>query len=189
MLSLTRYWWLVALRGVILVLLGIAALGWPGITLTVLVLWVGAGFLVNGALALAAAITGKEIRGRAWLVVEGLLGIGAGIATFVYPGMTQFVLLWVAAGWAIAAGIVQIMAAVQLRKVIRREWLLGLAGVLSIVFGALLVLWPIAGLLTLALVFGWFAILYGVALIGFGFRLRRLRHAGVTLIGEASVRP
>ena len=174
MLLFSRYWWMVALRGLLLLLLGLAAIFWPGVTLTVLVLWLGAGLLVNGAFALAAAIMGGDVEGRGWLVLDGLLGILAGIATFIYPGVTQVVLLWLIAAWAILSGIFQIIAAVRLRRMIRGEWLLGLAGVLAIAFGVMLVGWPQAGLLTIALLLGWFAVFYGVALIALGFRLRRV---------------
>jgi uncharacterized membrane protein HdeD (DUF308 family) len=171
-LMLSRYWWMVALRGLLLLLLGLAALLWPGATLTVLVLWIGAGFLINGVLALAAALAGRDVEGRGWLILEAVLGIVAGILTFLYPGITGLVLLWLVAGWAIVSGMLQIAAAVQFRKVIRGEWMLGLAGVLAIAFGVLLIARPGAGLLTLALLIGWFAIFYGVVLIALGFRLR-----------------
>jgi uncharacterized membrane protein HdeD (DUF308 family) len=174
MLLFSRYWWMVALRGLLLLLLGLAAIFWPGVTLTVLVLWLGAGFLVNGAFALGAAIMGRDVEGRGWLVLDGLLGIAAGIVTFLYPGITQVVLLWLVAGWAILSGVLQIAAAVRFRRVIRGEWLLGLAGALAIVFGVLLVARPAIGLLTLALLLGWFALFYGVMLIALGFRLRGL---------------
>jgi uncharacterized membrane protein HdeD (DUF308 family) len=174
MLRFSRYWWMVALRGLLLLLLGLAAIFWPGVTLTVLVIWLGAGFLVNGAFALGAAIMGRDVAGRGWLVLDGLLGIAAGIVTFLYPGITQVVLLWLVAGWAILSGILQIAAAVRFRRVIRGEWLLGLAGALTIVFGVLLVARPVVGLLTIALLLGWFAVFYGVVLIALGFRLRGL---------------
>ena len=184
MLLFSRLWWMVALRGLLLLLFGLAAVFWPGVTLTVLVLWIGAGFLVNGVIALVAAIAGRDVEGRGWLVIEGLLGLLAGIVTFVYPGITQIVLLWLVAGWAIFSGIAQIAAAVQFRKVIRGEWLLGLAGALAIVFGVLVIARPAVGLLTVALLIGWFAILYGVALLALGFRLRGLlqRLAGAPLM-------
>jgi uncharacterized membrane protein HdeD (DUF308 family) len=184
MLLFSRLWWMVALRGLLLLLFGLAAVFWPGVTLTVLVLWIGAGFLVNGVIALVAAVAGRDVEGRGWLVIEGLLGLLAGIVTFVYPGITQIVLLWLVAGWAIFSGIAQVAAAVQFRKVIRGEWLLGLAGALAIVFGMLLIARPAVGLLTVALLIGWFAILYGVALLALGFRLRGVlqRLAGAPLM-------
>jgi uncharacterized membrane protein HdeD (DUF308 family) len=188
MLSLSRNWWLVALRGLLILLFGLAALVWPGVTLAVLVLWVGAGLLVNGAFALGAAIAGHDVEGRGWLVLEGVLGIVAGIIAFGYPGITQFLLLWMVAGWAVASGVAEIAAAVHFRKVITGEWLLGLAGVLSVLFGVLLIVWPVAGLLTLALVIGWYAILYGAALIALGVRLRNLRSGLAGDVGGVSAR-
>jgi uncharacterized membrane protein HdeD (DUF308 family) len=186
MLLFSRLWWMVALRGLLLLLFGLAAVFWPGVTLTVLVLWIGAGFLVNGMFALVAAIAGRDVEGRGWLVVEGVLGILAGFVTFAYPGITQIVLLWLVAGWAIFSGIAQIAAAVQFRKVIRGEWLLGLAGALAILFGVLVIARPAVGLLTVALLIGWFAILYGAALLALGFRLRGLlqRLAGQPLVAR-----
>ena len=174
MLRYSPFWWMVVLRGVLLLLLGAAALRWPGATLAVLVLWIGAGFLVNGVIALVAALAGRDVEGRIWLVLEGLLGVAAGLVTFMNPGITGIVLLWVLAGWAILSGIVQVAAAVRFRRVIRGELFLGLAGVVAILFGLLLVARPGAGLLALAFLLGWFAIFYGVVLIALGLRLRRL---------------
>jgi len=90
------------------------------------------------------------------------------------PGITGVVLLWLLAGWAILSGILQVVAAVRLRRVIRGELFLGLAGVVAILFGVLLVARPGAGLLALAFLLGWFAIFYGIVLIALGLRLRRL---------------
>ena len=174
MLRYSRFWWMVVLRGALLLLLGVAALRWPGATLAVLVLWIGAGFLVNGAFALVAALAGRDVEGRTWMVVEGLLGIAAGLVTFMNPGITGVVLLWLLAGWAILSGIVQLVAAIRLRRVIQGELFLGLAGVVAILFGVLLIARPGAGLVALAFLLGWFAIFYGVVLIALGLRLRRL---------------
>lgn len=180
MLSLAHNWWLVAVRGLLLVVLGFLALIWPGATLAVLALWVGAALLVSGVLALVAAAAGRELEGRGWMALGGILGIVAGLITFFYPGLTQFALLVVVASWAIVSGVSEIAAAVRFRRVIRGEWFLGVAGALSIAFGILLFARPVAGLLALALLFGWFAIFYGASLTALGFRLRswqkRLEH-------------
>jgi uncharacterized membrane protein HdeD (DUF308 family) len=188
MLSLARNWWLVAVRGLLFIILGLLALIWPGATLAVVVLWIGAGFLVTGVFALAAAVTGREVEGRGWLAVEGVAGIVAGLLTFFYPGITQLALLAVVAAWAIVNGIAELAAAVRFRRVIRGEWFLALAGVLSIAFGVLLIVRPVVGLLTLALLIGWFAILYGVALTALGFRLRSAREYLAHTLDSAAAR-
>jgi len=187
MLVLARSWWLVVLRGILLLLLGLAALIWPHMTLALLVLWIGAAFLVSGVFALAAAVVGRGIEGRGWLVLEGVLDVAAGIVTFLYPGITQVVLLAVVAGWAIITGMLQIVTAVRFRKVLRREWLLGLAGALAVLFGVLLIARPVAGLTTLTLLIGAFTIVYGAALIALGVRLRGLRQYVEAGIGRPSL--
>src|SRR5438874_4883383 len=83
----SRHWWAFALRGMAAILFGILAFAWPGITLTVLVLLWGAYALVDGVLALISAF--RTDNDHRWgLLLEGIVGIGAGIVTFVLPGLT-----------------------------------------------------------------------------------------------------
>jgi uncharacterized membrane protein HdeD (DUF308 family) len=174
--ALAENWWLLLLRGIAAIVFGVLAFIWPGITLTVLVLLYGAFALVDGAFALAAAIMGKAGMGpRWWLAIVGLLGIGAGALTFVWPGITALVLLVFIAAWSIMSGIFQIVGAIQLRKEIDNEWLLVFAGLMSVVFGILLLVWPATGLLALVWLIGIYAVLYGALLIGLALRLRSHR--------------
>lgn len=176
LLSVTRYWWAVVLRGVAAVLFGVMALIWPSITVIVLVVLFGAYTLVDGIIGLGAAVFGGGERGRrGWLVVEGIAGVLAGIITLAWPGITALVLLWLIAAWALVTGVLEIVAAVRLRREIQGEWLLALSGVLSVLFGILLAVWPAAGALSVVFVIGIYAIVFGVALVGLGLRLRRLR--------------
>ena len=176
LLTLTRYWWAVVLRGVAAVLFGLMALIWPGITVIVLVALFGAYALVDGIIGLGTAVFGGRQRGRrGWLVVEGIAGVLAGIFTFAWPGVTALVLLWLIAAWAVVTGVLEIVAAVRLRREIQGEWLLALSGVISVLFGILLAVWPAAGALSVVFVIGIYAIVFGVALVGLGLRLRRLR--------------
>ena len=116
---------------------------------------------------------------RWWLALVGLLGIGVGVITLFWPQITGFVLLLFIAGWAIASGVLQIIGAIKLRKEIDGEWLLIASGVLSVLFGIVVILFPGAGALSLALVIGAFAVAYGVLLIGFALRLKK--HAEVRI--------
>ena len=171
--ELPRHWWVVALRGLAAIIFGILAFIWPGITLGVLILFYGAYAIVDGALALYAAI---RSRGQpVWaLLLEGMLGIGAGLVAFFWPAITALVLLYVIAAWAILTGVMEVIAAVRLRQAITNEWALILSGVLSVVFGLLLVIQPGTGALTLVWLIGLYAVLFGVGLLAFAWRLRGL---------------
>ena len=178
--TLARYWWAVALRGVAAVLFGLVALIWPGVTLIVLVVLFGAYVLVDGVIAVGTAILGRSgaTGRRGWLVVEGIAGIAAGILTFVWPGVTTLVLLWLIAAWALVTGVLEIVAAVRLRREIKGEWLLALSGAFTVLFGILLVVWPTAGALTVVFLIGIYAIVFGGVLVALGLRLRQLGAAG-----------
>jgi uncharacterized membrane protein HdeD (DUF308 family) len=170
---LARNWWALALRGVAAVLFGIMAFAWPGMTLGVLVLLYGAYALVDGVLAIIAAVAGRT-SGMPWwaLLLEGVLGITVGILTFAWPGITALVLLYLIAAWAVATGVFEVVAAIRLRREIRGEWLLALSGIISVLFGIALVINPVGGALAVVWLIGAYAIAFGVLLIALGFRLR-----------------
>lgn len=188
--TLTRYWWAVALRGAVAILFGLLALIWPSITLIVLVALFGAYALVDGIIGLGTAFLGGGDRSRdrsrrGWLIVEGIAGIILGVVTFAWPGITALVLLWVIAAWALATGVLEIVAAIRLRYEIEGEWLLAVSGVLSILFGILLIVWPAAGALALVVLIGIYAIVFGAVLVGLGLRLRRMRQESGTVPGTS----
>jgi uncharacterized membrane protein HdeD (DUF308 family) len=171
--GLSRVWWALALRGVVAILFGVLAFVWPGLTLTVLVLLWGAFALVDGVLALALLLSGEAPAGRWWaFVLEGIFGIAAGILTFFWPDITAFALVLVIASWAVATGVFEIIAAIRLRRYIEGEWLLALAGVLSVLLGVLLFLFPGPGALALIYWIAAWSIAFGILLLALGFRLR-----------------
>jgi len=171
---LGRNWGWIVLRGVAAVLFGILAFALPGITLAALVIVWGAYALADGILALIAAYRVRDQGKPFWsLVIVGLLGIAAGIVTFIWPGMTALLLLMFIAAWAVVMGIFQIIAAIRLRKEIQNEWLLGLSGVLSVLFGIIMFVQPGAGALAVIWVIGAYAIVFGALLIWLGLRLKK----------------
>ena len=171
---LERNWWLPLVRGIAAILFGIAAFVWPGLTLAMLVLLFGAYTLVDGIFGVVDSIRYRDrISNWGLWLLEGILGIAVGVLTLFLPGVTAFVLLMLVAVWAIAGGVLRIVAAIQLRKQIEGEWLLGLSGVLSILFGVLLVMVPAAGTLSLVWLIGAWAIVFGIILTVLAFRLRR----------------
>ncbi|SRR6266851_2035042 len=167
------HWWAFALRGVAAVIFGILAFVWPGVTLAVLILFWGAYALVDGILALVAAFrTGQDHRW--WLIVEGVVGIATGVVTFVWPGLTALVLIYIIAVWALITGVLEIIAAIRLRRVIENEWWMALGGVASLIFGVILLIAPGAGALALIWLIAAYAIIFGVLLLALAFRLRGL---------------
>ena len=175
--DLGRNWGWIVVRGIAAVIFGVLALVLPGITLAALVLLWGAYALADGIIALIAAFRIRDRGKPFWaLVVVGILGVAAGILTFIWPGMTAIVLLAFIAAWSLVMGIFQIIAAVRLRKSIENEWLLGLSGLLSVIFGVLMLINPGAGALAVIWVIGAYAIVFGVLLIALGLKLRSRTH-------------
>jgi uncharacterized membrane protein HdeD (DUF308 family) len=126
--------------------------------------------ILDSIFALMAAWSNRS-RERWWvLLLEGLLGLTAGVIAFISPGITALALLTVIAAWAILTGILEIMGAIRLRQEIENEWWLGLGGLASIIFGMLLVLWPESGLVTLSWIVGFYAITFGISMLMLGFR-------------------
>jgi uncharacterized membrane protein HdeD (DUF308 family) len=171
--TLARNWWVVLLRGIAGILFGLATFFAPGISLTALVLLFGAFAFVDGLLALVSAIRRRGSTDRWWvLVLQGLAGIAVGIATAVWPDITALALVYLIAAWALVTGGLEIAAAIRLRKVITREWLLALAGIASVALGIVLILFPRPGALALVLWIGAYALVSGVLLTVLAFRLR-----------------
>lgn len=175
--AIARNWWMLLIRGLAAIVFGILAFLWPGITLLVLILLFAAYALVEGVTSIGLAVAGRT-DGRAWweMFLVGLLGVAAGIIAFLWPGLTAFVLLLIIAFWAIARGVFEIAAAIQLRKAIQNEWLLILAGALSIIFGILLLAWPATGALAVVWVIGLYAILFGIISVVLSLRLQHVKH-------------
>jgi uncharacterized membrane protein HdeD (DUF308 family) len=171
--TLSRYWWLVLLRGIAFIVFGVLAFMWPGLTLVTLVLFWGAFALVDGVLALGHAIMGGDMGSRWWLALIGVAGIAVGILTFMWPALALLWLLTFIACWAIVLGVFQIMGAIKLRKEIDNEWTLILGGALSVLFGLVLLAQPGAGAVGLIWVIAAYAVLFGVLLVMLSFRLKK----------------
>lgn len=174
--ALCDKWWCLLLRGLFAIVAGVIAVAHPGLTISLLVLLIGVSSLIDGLACVFMGIGGGG-EGRPWweMILLGLIGVGFGIATFVRPEAIAVVLLTFVAAWAIVRGVIEIVAAVKLRKVIDDEWMLGLSGAVSIAFGAMLFARPIAGLLAMGTVIGIFLVFFGATAVALSFRLKGLQ--------------
>jgi uncharacterized membrane protein HdeD (DUF308 family) len=171
-----RDWWVFAIRGIAALVFGVLAFIWPATTLTVLVFLFGAYVFVDGVALLVALVRGDaDARRHAWAVaIIGVLGIVAGVVTFMWPGLTALSLLYLVAFWAIATGTFQVIAAIQLRREIDNEFWMALGGIASIVFAAFLVASPGTGLLSLVWLVGIWSVVFGVSSLGVAHRLHKV---------------
>jgi uncharacterized membrane protein HdeD (DUF308 family) len=174
MLKLYRtYWWSFLIRGILATLFGFAAFFLPGLTLRALAILLAAFLIMDGVFSLLISIRGRSLDSRWWLLLlEGLAGIVIGIVTVIWPGLTILAIMYILGAWALITGILEIMAAIRLRDEIEGEWLLGLSGVLSILFSLILFFAPGVGAIALIWLIGAYAVFFGVSMIFLGFKLR-----------------
>ena len=168
--AFAKNWWVLLVRGLFAVLFGVMAFVRPGPTLVALVFLYGAYSLVDGVTALWTGVSARAW----WLMLSGVVGIIVGIVTFLYPGITALALLYLIAAWAVIRGVFEIVAAIELRKVITGEWALILGGIFSIIFGVVLVAYPAPGVLALVWLIGAYALVFGVTMTVLAFQLRSL---------------
>jgi uncharacterized membrane protein HdeD (DUF308 family) len=186
---LSRFWWVLLLRGLAAIIFGIAAFAWPGLTLAVLVLFFGAYAFVDGVFLLVAVIGGwRQVNDRWLLLIEGLIGIGVGILTLHAPAITAVALLFFIAVWSLATGVIEIVQAFRLREHLNNEIWLMLGGIASILFAILLMWRPAAGAIALLWVIATYAILFGIFLVILAFRMRGMRERAKELVGRLDLR-
>jgi uncharacterized membrane protein HdeD (DUF308 family) len=172
---LSRYWWILALRGAIAVIFGLLAFIWPEITLATLILFFSAYVLMDGAFSIIHAIGGWQDRDDRWfLLLEGLLGVGIGISTYHAPGIVATGILLYIAAWSLGMGILKIVSAIRLRKAIQGEWWLAGSGIASLLFAALLMWFPAVGALGLLWLIAGYAFIFGLVSMAVGFKVRGL---------------
>ena len=168
-----RNWWVMALRGLFAVIFGLIALVAPGIALLAFIYVFAAYAIVDGGVAIITAIQERDLIYRwGWILFEGILSILVGIIAFANPGLTALVLLYFIAAWAIITGIMEIAAAFALRELASREWVLAVAGIVSVAFGVILFFFPGTGILSILWLVGIYGIVFGLLFIVRAFQLR-----------------
>jgi uncharacterized membrane protein HdeD (DUF308 family) len=187
--NLAQNWWLFTLRGIFGILFGLIALIFPGPTMLSIVIVFSAYMLVDGVAGIISAMRAIRRKEDRWglLIFEGLLNIAVGIVAFLWPGVTVIAFVLLVAAWAIVTGALMTTAGFRLNIDHGRWWLI-LGGLLSLVYGVLLIATPLIGALVLTWWIGAYAFAFGVVLIIFSFKLRARQHerASPTAVGTAA---
>ena len=170
---LKQSWWSLLLKGITAILFGVLAIIWPGLTMVTLVILFGSYALVDGIFSVVGSLVNMKENEDWWLMLlGGLVSIAAGILTFIMPGITALSLLFLIAAWAIATGVLGIVAAVQLRKEIEGEWMMILSGIVSMFFGFFVFALPGAGALSVIWLISTYSIFTGVLFLFLAFKVR-----------------
>lgn len=174
----SKSWKWMIVRGIVSIIFGIIVVIYPLSAATVLALFFGAYVFADGIFAIASIITSSEARKHFWsLLFEGIVGIAVGIVTFFLPEITLFGLIILISIWAVVTGISEIVLAIKIRKIIEGEFLMIISGLLSIVFGILVFLRPLAGMVVTVYLIGIYAIMFGFLYVFFGISMRK-HHLG-----------
>lgn len=172
---LARHWWVFLVRGLVAIAFGLAAFFYPVATLFTFILFYAVFSIVDGLFAVVSAVRGQEGMGaRWWLALIGVLSVVAGLAAYLWPGLTALALLTLIGIWALVYGVVEIIGAIRLRKEIDNEWLLLAHGIIAALFGLIVLARPSAGALALIWLIASFALASGVVLVILSFRLKGL---------------
>ncbi len=173
---LSKNWWKFVVRGVCAILFGVLAFAWPGITLLTLVILFGVFVLIEGIFSIIIAISIRKTLEDWWvLLLKGLAGVGIGFITYFAPGVTAVALILYIAVWSLVTGVLELVVAIRLRKVVQGEFWLVLSGIASIVFSFLLLARPGVGALSILWIIAIYAIIFGILLVALGLKLRGLK--------------
>lgn len=175
----SRAWWMLLIRGILLVLFGVLAATWPGLALVTMVLLFGIFALAHGVISVVGSVMHRRENQDWWLVlIDGIVSLVIGALALGWPGVTAIVLVYFIAAWALIMGILYIYGAIKLRKVIQGEWLLIISGIISVIFGIFVFARPLAGALAVAWLIGVYAIVFGALGILLSLRIRSWQHKG-----------
>jgi uncharacterized membrane protein HdeD (DUF308 family) len=185
----SRSWWILLLRGLFAVVLGILVFTRPALTLAVVVKAFGIYALVEGASSLFAAMRGWSYRDDRWLLLlEAAVGIVVGIITLRTPGITAMVLIFFIAIWALGTGVLRIVEAIRLRREISGEVWLVLGGLASVLFALLVLTQPLAGAIVMLRLIAAYALILGMTEVMLAFRLHSAKGLPRPGVSESSPR-
>jgi len=174
-----------AFAGVAAIVFGVVVLVWPGISLVALTTLFGAFAFVFGTLAVGGGLNLLAHRSTEWVpfVLAGVVGVGIGVVTFFTPGITALALVYFIAIWAVMTGVFEIVVAIDMHDEVSGTTWIGVAGVLSIAFGAIVAIWPGSGALAILWLIGFYAIVAGVTRLFAAYRIHEFRSDAKAVVG------
>jgi len=174
--TMVKRWWLISLRGLIALVLGIVLLVLdPLIAAELLILFIGIYALLDGIFALIVGIINKPPhRDRAWLITEGIIGILAGIAILVAPLLAGVIIIYFIAFWALLTGILELVFSIAQWKYIPGAWMILVTGIISVLLGGLILANVVAGAVLLVVIVAVYLVIFGLLLMLLGFSLKSL---------------
>lgn len=170
--KLAKHWWAILIRGIVAVLFAFLAIFATGFTLNILLIFLGIYLLLDGLFAVIGSLSATDHKNWWMLLLEGLISIGAGVIVFVWPGITLLILVYLVAIWAIITGIFEFLASLSATWAQPGKIFLGVVGVLSVILGIVIFLNPLFSLTAVVWLIGIYALVIGLALIFFSFKLK-----------------
>ena len=183
-----QVWYWTVIRGVLAIVFGVVALVAPISTAVSLAVVIAVFAIVDGLFEIVDGIRHRSTGGAGLRILQGVLTLAFGVVLVVWPAITALAIVWTVGVWAVVVGVIQLVVALSLRKVVRSGWGWGVvSGLVSVIFGVIVVARPSAGLVSIVWVLGVYAIMLGVLLIGFGLQVRRLAREVGSLTGPSPV--
>lgn len=173
--AIQKHWWYLLIRGILLIVLGLLALFSPGIVLVSLLLYLGIVAVLGGIFTIIGSIFSKD-EGKFGGVLEGLIYLAIGLLFIFAPGFVLSSIVYFIAFWALISGILQIVYAIKLRKIIQNEWIAIVSGVLSVIFALVLFFNVVSSANAIIMVLGAFAIVSGILYMMLAFKLKGIKN-------------
>lgn len=161
--QVTKMRWVLGLHGLASVVFGVMILAWPGISVYALTIVFGVYTLATGIVEFSTAFTTQGKEERAWLILRGILGITVGVLVFAWPGISALTLLYVIGAYAVAFGVMFVVASFRLPLDGRDTASMILTGIVAIVFGIVIFAAPGAGALAVLGLIAAFALVTGIS--------------------------
>ena len=173
--KLAKHWWAILIRGIVAILFALLAFFATGFTLKLLLIFLGVYLLLDGLFAVIGSLMAAKDHKTWWvLLLEGIVSLAAGIFVFAWPSITLVILVYIVALWAVITGIFEFLASISASWAAPGKIFIGITGVLSVILGVMIFIYPLFSLTAIIWLIGIYALLIGLSLIFFSMKLKAL---------------